>query len=134
QLFRARGAPAADFDRLRAPTIREWLPDPSILRDMDAAAARLAAAVRGRERIVVFGDYDVDGATSAALLVRTIRDVGGIASSYIPDRLLEGYGPSAEAMRALRQAGADLVVTVDCGTQGFEALDAAAAAGLDVIV
>ncbi|QXQ06083.1 single-stranded-DNA-specific exonuclease RecJ [Sphingosinicellaceae bacterium] len=134
QLFRARGAGAADFDRLRAPTIRDWLPDPSIFRDMDVAAARLAKAIVARESIVVFGDYDVDGATSAALLVRVIRDCGGIASSYIPDRLLEGYGPSADAMRALAASGADLVVTVDCGTQGFEALSAAAAEGLDVIV
>ena len=134
QLFRARGAPHADFDRLRAPTIREWLPDPSIFRDMDVAAARLAAAVRAGESIVVFGDYDVDGATSAALLVRVIRDLGGTVATYIPDRLLEGYGPSADAMRALALSGAKLVVTVDCGTQGFEALDAAVAAGLEVIV
>lgn len=134
QLFRARGAGVADFDRLRLPTIRDWLPDPSIFRDMDVAAARLADAIRARENIVVFGDYDVDGATSAALLVRVVRDLGGIASTYIPDRLLEGYGPSADAMRALAAAGAQLVVTVDCGTQGFEALSAAAASGLDVIV
>ncbi len=134
QLFRARGAGAADFDRLRAPTIRDWLPDPSIFRDMDVAAARLAAAIRARENIVVFGDYDVDGATSAALLVRVVRDLGGVASTYIPDRLLEGYGPSADAMRALALAGAQLVITVDCGTQGFEALSAAAASGLDVMV
>ena len=134
QLFRARGAAAPDFDRLRAPTIRDWLPDPSIFRDMDTAAERVAQAITARQNIVVFGDYDVDGATSAALLVRLIRDCGGIASTYIPDRLLEGYGPSAEAMRALAAAGADLVVTVDCGTQGFEALAAASARGLDVIV
>ena len=82
----------------------------------------------------MFGDYDVDGATSAAVLIRTIRDLGGVAQAYIPDRLLEGYGPSADAMRALALAGAQLVITVDCGTQGFEALDAAAAAGLDVMV
>ena len=134
QLFRARGADMADLDRLLGARVRDWLPDPSIFRDMDTAAARLAAAVTCGERIVVFGDYDVDGATSAALLVRVLRGVGGTASAYIPDRLLEGYGPSAEAMSALRAAGADLVVTVDCGTQGFEALARAQADGLDVIV
>ena len=134
QLFRARGAAVADFDRLRAPTIRDWLPDPSIFRDMDAAAERLARAVTTGEAIVVYGDYDVDGATSAAVLIRLIRTLGGAVSAYIPDRLLEGYGPSAEALVALKAAGADLAVTVDCGIQGFAALEAARAAGLDVIV
>ena len=133
-LFRTRGADAADFGRLKAPTLRDWLPDPAIFRDMERAAERIADAVKAGEYIVVYGDYDVDGATSAAVLIRYLRAVGGKASHYIPDRLLEGYGPSAGALVALKQAGADLVVTVDCGTQGFEALEAAKAAGLDVIV
>lgn len=133
-LFRARGAAPADFARLKAPTLRDWLPDPSIFRDMDAAATRLADAVSANEAIIIFGDYDVDGATSAAVLIRYLRMVGATVSHYIPDRLLEGYGPSADALVALKSAGADLVVTVDCGTQGFEALAAARAAGLDVIV
>ena len=133
-LFRARGADPADFARLKIPTLRDWLPDPSIFRDMDAAATRLADAVAANEAIVIFGDYDVDGATSAAVLIRYLRMVGGTVGHYIPDRLLEGYGPSADALVALKTAGADLVVTVDCGTQGFEALAAARAAGLDVIV
>jgi single-stranded-DNA-specific exonuclease len=133
-LFRARGAAPADFARLKIPTLRDWLPDPSIFRDMDAAATRLADAVAANEAIVIFGDYDVDGATSAAVLIRYLRMVGGTVGHYIPDRLLEGYGPSADALVALKTAGADLVVTVDCGTQGFEALAAARAAGLDVIV
>ncbi len=134
QLFRARGAAAVDLDRLRSAKLRDWLPDPSIFRDMDAAAARIAAAIRAAEPVVVFGDYDVDGATSAALLIRLIRECGGIASAYIPDRLLEGYGPSPAAMVALACAGATLIVTVDCGTQGFDALAAAKAAGVEVIV
>ena len=134
QLFRARGADPSDFDRLTTPTLRAWLPDPSIFRDMDTAAARLADAVQGGEAIVVYGDYDVDGATSAALLIRQLRQLGAVASHYIPDRLLEGYGPSADALVALKTAGADLAVTVDCGTQGFAALEAARDAGLDVIV
>ena len=133
-LFRARGAAPADFARLKIPTLRDWLPDPSIFRDMDAAATRLADAVAANEAIVIFGAYDVDGATSAAVLIRYLRMVGGTVGHYIPDRLLEGYGPSADALVALKTAGADLVVTVDCGTQGFEALAAARAAGLDVIV
>ncbi len=133
-LFRARGAAPADFERLKTPTLRDWLPDPAIFRDMEAAAARLAAAIAAGEAITIFGDYDVDGATSAAVLIRYLRQVGGIVGHYIPDRLLEGYGPSAPALVALKAAGADLVVTVDCGTQGFEALAAARAAGLDVIV
>ncbi len=133
-IFRARGGDAADFGRLKTPTLREWLPDPSIFADMERAAQRIADAVKAGEHIVVYGDYDVDGATSAAVMIRTLRAVGGKAGHYIPDRLLEGYGPSAGALVALKQAGADLVITVDCGTQGFEALEAAKAAGLDVIV
>ncbi|MGI4876313.1 MAG: single-stranded-DNA-specific exonuclease RecJ [Janthinobacterium lividum] len=134
QLFRARGAANVDIDRLRSAKLRDWLPDPSIFRDMDVAAIRIVAAIRAGEPIVVFGDYDVDGATSAALLIRLVRDVGGVASAYIPDRLLEGYGPSPGAMTALAAAGASLIVTVDCGTQGFAALAAARDAGVDVIV
>lgn len=134
QLFRARGAPAADFDRLRSAKLRDWLPDPSIFRDMDVAADRLARATAANEPVVVFGDYDVDGATSAALLIRLIRGCGGTARAYIPDRLLEGYGPSPAAMTGLAAAGATLIVTVDCGTQGFDALAAARAAGVEVIV
>ena len=134
QLFRARGANPMDFDRLRAPTLRDWLPDPSIFRDMDSAAARIADAVAAGENVVIYGDYDVDGATSAALLVRLLRGCGATVGYYIPDRLLEGYGPSADAMVELGKAGAALVVTVDCGIQGFEACAAAKAAGVDVIV
>ncbi len=134
QLFRARGAAREDFDRLRAAKLRDWLPDPSIFRDMDVACARIATAIENAEPVVVFGDYDVDGATSAALLIRVIRDCGGVATAYIPDRLLEGYGPSPAAMTALGGAGATLIVTVDCGTQGFDALAAAREAGVEVIV
>ena len=133
-LFRARGASPADFARLKTPTLRDWLPDPSIFCDMETAATRLADALDRGETIVVFGDYDVDGATSAAVLIRYLRSVGATVGHYIPDRLLEGYGPSGDALVALKHAGADLVVTVDCGTQGFEALAAARDAGLDVIV
>jgi single-stranded-DNA-specific exonuclease len=134
RLFTARGARLEDVAQLRQPTIRDLLPDPSIFRDMDAAAKRIADAVTAGEAIVIFGDYDVDGATSAALLIRSLRGCGATVSHYIPDRLLEGYGPSAGALVALKAAGAHLVVCVDCGTQGFAALDAARASGLDVVV
>ena len=133
-LFRARGANPDDFERLKTPTLRDWLPDPAIFQDMESAATRIADAIAANQTIIVFGDYDVDGATSAAVLIRYLRAVGATVGHYIPDRLLEGYGPSADALVALKGSGADLVVTVDCGTQGFEALAAARAAGLDVIV
>jgi len=133
-LLRARGASPDNLERERDPTIRAFMPDPSIFRDMDRAADRLAAAVIDREQVTIFGDYDVDGATSAALLVRLLRDLGLEAGVYIPDRLMEGYGPSGEALVALADAGSSLVVTVDCGAQAFDALEAARSAGLDVIV
>jgi single-stranded-DNA-specific exonuclease len=134
QLLLARGCPPDALAAYRNPTIRAFMPDPSIFRDMDAAATRLADAVEAQERVTIFGDYDVDGATSAALLIRLLRDLGLEAGYYIPDRLLEGYGPSGEALVQLRKAGASLVVTVDCGAQAFEALGMAREAGLDVVV
>ena len=134
QLLLARGVAREDLERQRAPTIRGFMPDPSIFRDMDRAAERLANAVEAREPVTVFGDYDVDGATSAALLVRLLRDLGCDPRAYIPDRLMEGYGPSGEALVRLAKEGATLIVTVDCGAQAFEALEMARAAGVDVIV
>ncbi|MGD9883399.1 MAG: single-stranded-DNA-specific exonuclease RecJ [Reyranella sp.] len=116
------------------PTLRKFLPDPSHLRDMDAAIERLVRAVRAGERIVVFGDYDVDGATSAALLLRFFRSVGGNIDVYIPDRRREGYGPNAPALLKLKAEGASVVVTVDCGVTAFEPIAEARRAGLDLIV
>jgi len=110
------------------------MPDPSIFRDMDVAAERLADAVQSGEKLTVYGDYDVDGATSAALLIRLFRDLGLEAGYYIPDRLLEGYGPSGEALVRLGDAGNKLVVTVDCGAMAFDALSQAKTAGMEVIV
>ena len=122
---------AADFLR---PTMKSLMPDPSRFIDMDQAAARIAAAVQNGEQIAVFGDYDVDGATSSALLMRFFRSVGVEIIVYIPDRRLEGYGPNVPALLKLREQGVKIVVTVDCGIVSFEPLDAARAAGLDVIV
>ena len=110
------------------------MPDPSIFNDMDKAAARLADAVQAGEAVTIFGDYDVDGATSAALMIRLLRGLGLDPQAYIPDRLMEGYGPSGEALVRIAQGGASLIVTVDCGAQAFEALDMARDAGVDVIV
>ena len=134
QLLLARGVPREDLTRHRNPSLRAFLPDPSIFNDMDAAAERLAEAVVGRETVTVYGDYDVDGATSAALLIRLLRMLGHEARHYIPDRLLEGYGPSGEALVRLGAEGSSLVVTVDCGSMAHEALAAAHDAGIDVIV
>ncbi|MDB5684866.1 MAG: single-stranded-DNA-specific exonuclease RecJ [Sphingomonas bacterium] len=133
-LLLARGCPRDALDAHRLPTIRGFMPDPSIFRDMDRAAERLADAVVAGEAVTVFGDYDVDGATSAALLIRLLRDLGGAPQAYIPDRLMEGYGPSGEALVRIAEGGASLIVTVDCGAQAFEALAMARAAGVDVIV
>ncbi|MGL5838698.1 MAG: single-stranded-DNA-specific exonuclease RecJ [Sphingorhabdus sp.] len=134
QLLLARGVARDDLERHRAPTLRGFMPDPSLFRDMDKAAARLADAVQAGEAITVYGDYDVDGATSAALLIRLLRSLGVDADYYIPDRLLEGYGPSGEALVRLGEQGSKLIVTVDCGAMAFDALIQAKAAGIEVIV
>ena len=134
QLLLSRGVEAADIERHRQPTLRNFLPDPSLFRDMDVAADRIAQAVIAGETITIYGDYDVDGATSSALLIRLLRELGVEAGYYIPDRLLEGYGPSGEALVKLGQAGSSLIVTVDCGAMAHEALGMAHAAGIDVIV
>jgi single-stranded-DNA-specific exonuclease len=133
-LLMARGVGRDDLARHRDPKIRDFLPDPSAFQDMDRGAKRLADAVAGDETIAIFGDYDVDGATSAALLTLLLRRLGSEPIVYIPDRLMEGYGPSGAALVALKTQGASLAVTVDCGAQAFDALEEAKAAGLDVIV
>jgi single-stranded-DNA-specific exonuclease len=134
ELLLARGVPREDLARHRDPKIRDFLPDPSCFRDMDEGAQRLADAVQKGETVAIFGDYDVDGATSAALLVLLLRRLRAEPIVYIPDRLMEGYGPSGAALVELKNRGASLAITVDCGAQAFDALDEARAAGLDVIV
>ena len=116
------------------PKLKTHLPDPQHLKDMDRAATRIAAAVQAGEGIAVFGDYDVDGATSSALLKRFLEGAGAKVRVYIPDRMEEGYGPNAPALLKLQEEGAGLVLTVDCGQVAFEPLAAASDAGLDVIV
>src|SRR5271169_5351649 len=126
-----------DLDRapgFLAPRLRDQLPDPSHLRDMDAATALLVRAVHGGETIGVFGDYDVDGAISAALLARFFAATGTRTRIYVPDRISEGYGPNSAALLRLQAEGARVVVTVDCGTTAHLPLAEATESGLDVIV
>ena len=132
-LLAARGIPVEAVSDFLAPTLRALLPDPSILADMDTAADRLAHAVRTGETVGVFGDYDVDGACSAAIVTLLLRGLGCTVLTHVPDRILEGYGPNAPALRALAAQGATLVVCVDCGTAAGEAL-AALAGTADVLV
>ncbi|MGC2855403.1 single-stranded-DNA-specific exonuclease RecJ [Novispirillum sp. DQ9] len=134
RVLAARGISADAAEGFLSPTLRDLLPDPSHLKDMDKAVARLTAAIEGGETIAIFGDYDVDGATSSALLYRFLSAAGAEPLVHIPDRMTEGYGPNAPALRALAEAGASVVVTVDCGITAFDPLEAAAEAGLDVIV
>ncbi len=134
ELLLARGVGREDLARHREPKIRDFLPDPSCFQDMDKGAKRLADAIQAGETIAIFGDYDVDGATSAALLTLLLRRLAVEPIVYIPDRLMEGYGPSGKALVELKTRGASLAVCVDCGAQAFDALEEARAAGLDVIV
>jgi single-stranded-DNA-specific exonuclease len=116
------------------PTIRKLMPDPNVLTEMDRAAARIADAVQHSEEIAIIGDYDVDGATSTALMVRVLRAAGSDPFFHIPDRMFEGYGPNVEAIRNIEAKGAGLLITLDCGTTSAEALGEAAKLGLDVVV
>ena len=116
------------------PTLRALLPNPSVFKDMDKAAARMAAAIQSNESITIFGDYDVDGGTSSALLLRFLRVCGVSPGLYIPDRMHEGYGPNAAAMERIAAAGAKLLVCVDCGTTAHEPLRRAQELGVDVVV
>jgi single-stranded-DNA-specific exonuclease len=134
RVLAARGIDAESADRFLSPTLREQLPDPSGLKDMDLAVARLARAVKHSELIAIFGDYDVDGATSAALLRRFLESAGGRVMVYVPDRLKEGYGPNAPALLKLKSEGVAVAVTVDCGITAHAPLAEAAEAGLDVVV
>ncbi len=126
-----RGVTGADVPGFLAPALRDLMPDPHVLKDMDAASSRIVQALTGRERIAVFADYDVDGAGSAALLMHAAAFFGLTPTLYVPDRIDEGYGPNPPAMQALAAAH-DLIICVDCGTLSHDAL--AAAEGADVVV
>lgn len=134
RLIAARQIGLDEIESYLDPTLKSLMPDPGTLRDMEACIARLERAVRDGERIAVFSDYDVDGATSAAILIRYLRWIGVDPLLYVPDRVSEGYGPNAPALLKLKEQGARLVVTLDCGVTAYEPLSAAAEAGLDVLV
>jgi len=134
RVMAARGVALDGVERFLNPTLRAELPDPSSLKGMAEAVERLVRAIRGGETIGLFADYDVDGATSAALLSRFIAAAGGKSILHVPDRILEGYGPNAEALASLKQRGAGVVVTLDCGIVAFDVLEQTAESGLDVVV
>jgi len=134
RLLAARGVKAGEARDYLNPSLRKGLPDPSVLADMDVAAARISQAIINGERCGVFGDYDVDGTCAAAILKGYFSALDAPLDVYLPDRILEGYGPSIAAFRALKDGGARLVMTVDCGAAAHEAISAAAKDGLSVIV
>ena len=134
RVMAGRGVALEEAEQYLDPTLRNLLPDPSSFKDMDKGAARIAAAIEGAEKIAVFGDYDVDGATSSGLLKRFFNAIGAPVIIYIPDRMKEGYGPNSAAMDTLKSQGVDLVITVDCGIVSFDVLKHAKDIGLEVIV
>ncbi|MDX8497391.1 single-stranded-DNA-specific exonuclease RecJ [Mesorhizobium sp. VK4C] len=134
RVLAGRGVTVEQTERFLDPTIRELLPNPASLTDMEKAAARLADAIVAGEKVAIFGDYDVDGAASSALLKRFLAHFSVPSEIYIPDRIFEGYGPNPEAMRELISRGAKLIVTVDCGTNSAASVEAAKQAGADVVV
>lgn len=129
-----RGVTAEGLETFLFPTLKALFPDPSCFMDMDKAVGAILDALQRRANIWIFADYDVDGATSAAQLVRWFRHMGHELKVYVPDRMTEGYGPSPAAFDNLKAQGADLVITVDCGAMAHRALDHAARIGLDVVV
>lgn len=134
RIVAGRGITLDDVDTFLDPTVKRLMPDPDVVTDMSAAAARLAEAIERGEPVAIFGDYDVDGATSAAVLARFLQHAGVAPIIHIPDRLFEGYGPNVDAIRSLAARGTRLLITVDCGTTSLGPLSEARALGLDVIV
>ncbi|MCW5747102.1 MAG: DHH family phosphoesterase, partial [Alphaproteobacteria bacterium] len=134
RVLAGRGVEVGEVEAYLDPTVKNLMPDPSVLTGMDAAAARLADAIQRNEKVAIFGDYDVDGATSSALLARFLRSCGLDPIVHIPDRIFEGYGPNADAIRSFAERGATLLVTVDCGTTSHVVLAEAATLGLQAIV
>ncbi len=134
RVLAARGVGLDEVPTVLEPTLKALMPDPSVLQDMDRAADRLADAIQAGARVAIFGDYDVDGACSSALVERFLAHHSVPTRIYIPDRMLEGYGPNIPAIEGLVKEGASLIVAVDCGTTSFEPLAAARRLGTDVIV
>src|SRR4051794_33162761 len=134
RILAGRGVEIGDVETFLDPTVKRLMPDPHTLTAMQDAATRIADAVARGEKVAIFGDYDVDGATASALLARFLRRADLDPLVYIPDRIFEGYGPNVDAIRGLADRGAKLLVTVDCGTTSIEPLAEARKLGLDVVV
>ena len=134
RILAGRGVEPDGVEAFLDPTIKRLMPDPHTLTGMETAAARIAHAVTRGESVAIFGDYDVDGATSAALLCRYLRHCGLDPVVHIPDRIFEGYGPNVDAIRSFAERGSTLLVTVDCGTTSHATLEEAQKLGLDVVV
>ena len=134
EVMTSRGIGLYEVESFVDPTLKDLLPDPSRFKDMDKAAERIADALISGEKIALFADYDVDGATSSSVMARFFRACGHEPVVYIPDRISEGYGPSEPALKKLSEQGAKLVITLDCGTTAFDALGAGRELGIDIIV
>ena len=134
RLLTIRGVNTDTAQRFLTPRLRDHLPDPFHLKDMDKAVDRLVAAIIQQQRICCYGDYDVDGATSTALMMQYFRAIGVKIEYYIPDRITEGYGPNTKAFQTLAERGVNVIITVDCGTTSFEPIATAQGLGVDVIV
>ncbi|HSH31402.1 MAG TPA: DHH family phosphoesterase, partial [Candidatus Saccharimonadales bacterium] len=125
---------AAEAERFLHPDYDRHLHDPFLLTDMEPAVARIMAAVEQKQKIIIYGDYDIDGITASAVMLETIASLGGGATSYIPDRFEEGYGINLDALKKLKAAGADLVISVDCGITSVTEADWARRHGLDLVI
>lgn len=134
QILAARGFTIDQIPSYLQPKMRDLMPDPFSFKDMDKAVARILQAIGAREKVAVFGDYDVDGATSSALMMRFLRFVGLEPTLYIPDRVTEGYGPNVKAFQMLHESGHTLIITLDCGVVAFEPMKYAADNKLDVVI
>jgi single-stranded-DNA-specific exonuclease len=134
RMLAARGVGGDEVANFLNPTLRAFMPAPSRIADMEKAARRLARAVEGGEAIGIIGDYDVDGMTSSAIMVRFLRAAGAVPRVHLPDRLAEGYGPSRRAVEALAGEGVRLLLTLDCGVTAHDPLEAAASLGLDTLI
>ncbi|WP_085340064.1 single-stranded-DNA-specific exonuclease RecJ [Aquidulcibacter paucihalophilus] len=134
KLLVARGALPATAQRILSPKLKNELPEPFTLQDMEKAVTAILAAVRDQKAITILADYDVDGGTSGALLLSWFKSIGARANVFVPDRILDGYGPSPKIVTKIKASGTDLLITVDCGAAAYAALEEAARIGLDVVV
>ena len=134
RVLAARSIPEEEVLNYLDPTLKALTPDPSTFVDMEKATERIVQAIDHKEKVAIFGDYDVDGACSSAILYQFLTFFGLDVDIYIPDRIVEGYGPNPQAMKMLSDNGASLIVTVDCGANSAEAIKAAREKGVDVVV